>query len=108
MNNSYKIILVFTLFSCFSNTLFSQFNIGTWQGIARQGRTEYTYAINITKIDNDNIYGTTISSSNNFFSETKFKGVVKGNGLQLIETELVKTNYKGVGSVCLMTLTLTR
>ncbi len=108
MNNSYKIILFFTLFSCFSNLLFSQFNLGTWKGIARQGQTEYTYAINITKIDKDNIYGTTISSSKNFYSETKFKGVVKGNGLQLIETELVKTNYKGVGSVCLLTLSLTR
>lgn len=108
MNHYYKIILFFTLFSFTSKLLFSQINISTWKGVARQDQTEYTYAINITKVDNDNIYGTTISSSKNFYSETKFKGIVKGNGLQLIETELVKTNYKGVGSVCLMTLTLTR
>lgn len=80
--------------------------LGTWKGTAKQGSTTYTYTIKINKIIRDSIFGTTISSSNNFYSETKFRGVFNNNTYKLVETELVKTNYKGTGSVCLMKLVL--
>jgi hypothetical protein len=108
LKHCYKILVFFTLFGCSSNPLFSQLNIGIWKGTASQGQTVYAYSLNINKIKNDSIYGTTISSSKNFYSETKFRGISNGNVIQLIETELVKTNYKGTGSVCLMKLSLTK
>ena len=87
-------------------SLQSQTNTDIWKGTAKQDATNYTYTVKINKIIRDSIFGTTISSSNNFYSETKFKGIVRGNTYSLIETELVKTNYKGAGSVCLMKLDL--
>lgn len=87
-------------------SLQSQTNTDIWKGTAKQDATNYTYTVKINKIISDSIFGTTISSSNNFYSETKFKGIVRGNTYSLIETELVKTNYKGAGSVCLMKLDL--
>lgn len=97
--------LLLVLFATSAN---SQNISGTWTGIAKQDATTYTYSIKIKKTIGDSIYGLTISSSKNFYSETKFRGIVKGTSIQLIETELVKTNYKGVGSVCLMRLLLTK
>lgn len=89
-----------------ATVVYGQITAGTWKGIAKQDATNYLYTVKINKVIRDSIFGTTISSSNNFFSETKFKGIVKGSTLTLIETELVKTNYKGTGSVCLMKLNL--
>ena len=80
----------------------------TWTGKAKQDATNYSYIVKINNVTRDSIFGTTISKSNEFYSETKFKGIVKGNEYLINETELVKTNYKGAGSVCLMKLTLKR
>ena len=93
---------------CFSSTADAQTTIGTWTGTAKQDATTYTYIVKINKVAKDSIFGTTISSSNEFYSETKFRGMVKGNNFLINETELIKTNYKGTGSVCLMKLTLKR
>ncbi len=84
----------------------SQTNKEIWKGTAKQDATNYTYTVKIDKIIRDSIFGTTTSSSNNFYSETKFKGIARGNTYTLIETQLIKTNYKGAGSVCLMKLEL--
>ena len=100
---SFLLIFIIQLSVAF---VYSQPILGTWKGTAIQGATTYVYTIKISKIIRDSIFGTTISSSNNFYSETKFKGIVNGNSLNLIETALIKTNYKGTGSVCLMKLSL--
>jgi len=89
-----------------STVVYSQPIHSTWKGTAKQGNTTYTYTIKINKTIRDSIFGSTISSSNNFYSETKFRGIVSANNYILTETELVKTNYKGTGSVCLMKLVL--
>jgi hypothetical protein len=91
---------------CFSSTADAQTTIGTWTGIAKQEATTYTYIVKINSISRDSIFGTTISSSKEFYSETKFKGAVTGNNFLIVETELIKTNYKGTGTVCLMKLNL--
>jgi hypothetical protein len=80
----------------------------TWTGTAKQDATNYSYIVKINSVTRDSIFGTTISKSNEFYSETKFKGIVKGNEYLINETELLKTNYKGAGSVCLMKLNLKR
>jgi hypothetical protein len=80
----------------------------TWTGTAKQEATTYSYIVKINSVSRDSIFGTTISKSNEFYSETKFKGVVKGNEYLINETELLKTNYKGAGSVCMMKLNLKR
>ncbi len=96
------------LFLCFSITTLGQTILVTWTGTAKQDKTTYSYIVKINNITRDSIFGTTISKSNEFYSETKFKGIVKGNEYLINETELLKTNYKGTGSVCLMKLNLKR
>ncbi len=96
------------LFLCFSITTLGQTILVTWTGTAKQDKTTYSYIVKINNITRDSIFGTTISKSNEFYSETKFKGIVKGNEYLINETELLKTNYKGAGSVCLMKLNLKR
>ena len=91
-----------------SSTVDAQTTIGTWTGTAKQDATTYSYIVKINKVAKDSIFGTTISTSKEFYSETKFKGIIKGNNFLINETELIKTNYKGAGSVCLMKLNLKR
>ena len=91
-----------------SSTVDAQTTIGTWTGTAKQDATTYSYIVKINKVEKDSIFGTTISTSKEFYSETKFKGIIKGNNFLINETELIKTNYKGAGSVCLMKLNLKR
>jgi hypothetical protein len=105
----------FTLFALqfASLLLYSSFIHGqslpeTWTGTAKQDATTYSYIVKITSVKRDSLFGTTISKSNEFYSETKFKGIIKGNDYLINETELVKTNYKGAGSVCLMKIKLKR
>jgi hypothetical protein len=93
---------------CFGSTVHAQAIASTWTGTAKQDATNYSYIVKINSATRDSIFGTTVSKSNEFYSETKFKGIVKGNEYLINETELVKTNYKGAGSVCLMKLTLKR
>lgn len=99
-------LLVLLLANYFS--LYSQVITNTWTGTAKQDATNYSYIVKINSVTRDSIFGTTISKSNEFYSETKFKGIVKGNEYLINETELLKTNYKGAGSVCLMKLNLKR
>jgi hypothetical protein len=95
-----KVILVFFL-SILVN-LQIQAQSGTWSGIAKQGTTNYSYVIIINKVVHDSIWGITISRSYNFYCETKFNGIVNGNNYIIHESAVVKTNYKGTGSVCLL------
>jgi hypothetical protein len=99
-------IALISLISLTSYSANSQSATGSWTGTAKQDATTYSYIVKINKVAKDSIFGTTISRSNEFYSETKFKGIVKGNNFLINETELVKTNYKGAGSVCLMKLNL--
>lgn len=101
-------LFLFFLLLCLSTTAISQTIDGTWTGTAKQDATIYSYIIKINSVIKDSIFGTTISKSNEFYSETRFKGVVKGNDYKINEIELLKTNYKGAGSVCLMKLNLKR
>lgn len=97
----------FFLLLCFSITTTGQTTtVDTWTGIAKQDKTTYSFIVKVNSFSKDSIFGTTTSRSNEFYSETKFKGIVKGNNILINETELVKTNYKGAGSVCLMKLNL--
>jgi len=89
-------------------TVYSQATTSTWTGTAKQEATTYSYTVKINNVSRDSIFGTTTSKSNEFYSETKFKGIVQDNNFLINETELVKTNYKGAGSVCLMKLNLKR
>lgn len=89
-----------------STNAISQTTVSTWTGTAKQDKTTYSYLVKINSIKKDSIFGITISKSNDFYSETKFKGIIKGNEYLINETELLKTNYKGAGSVCLMQLFL--
>jgi hypothetical protein len=89
-----------------STNVISQTTVSIWTGTAKQDKTTYSYLVKINSIKKDSIFGTTISKSNDFYSETKFKGIIKGNEYLINETELLKTNYKGAGSVCLMKLLL--
>jgi hypothetical protein len=100
------IAFLFFILQLSATVVYSQVTTGIWKGIAKQGATTYAYTVKINKIIKDSIFGTTISSSNNFFSETKFKGIVNGNNFTIQETVIIKTNYKGTGSVCLMKLVL--
>ncbi|MEY4628788.1 MAG: hypothetical protein RLZZ595_1114 [Bacteroidota bacterium] len=80
--------------------------LGIWSGKVNQNSIVYNYTLDIKKITKDSIFGITISSSKEFYSETKFKGIVNANNFSIQESELIKTNYKGTGSVCLMMLKL--
>jgi len=106
LKNSFRIISLLLLLHSSFFSLYSQSINNTWTGTAKQDKTTYTYIVRINSIIRDSIFGTTISRSNEFYSETKFKGVIAGNNYLINETELLKTNYKGSGSVCLMKLTL--
>ena len=106
MRKPIRFLFHFFLLLCLSTAAISQSTVGTWTGTAKQEATTYSYIVKINSVTRDSIFGTTISKSNEFYSETKFKGIVKGNNFLISETELVKTNYKGAGSVCLMKLNL--
>ena len=106
MKKTCCIAFLFFIVQLSATVVYSQVTTGTWKGIAKQGATTYAYTVKINKTIKDSIFGTTISSSNNFFSETKFKGIVNGNNFTIQETVIIKTNYKGTGSVCLMKLVL--
>ena len=84
----------------------SQAQYGTWAGIAKQDTTTYSYVVQINKVVHDSIWGITISRSYNFYCETKFNGIVNGKNYIILESAVVKTNYKGTGSVCLLKLVL--
>jgi hypothetical protein len=106
LKNSLRTISLLLLLQTSFFSLYSQSINNTWTGTAKQDKTTYTYIVKINSIIRDSIFGTTISRSNEFYSETKFKGVIAGNNYLINETELLKTNYKGSGSVCLMKLNL--
>lgn len=106
MRKSIRTLCHFFLLLCLSTTAISQTTVSTWTGTAKQDKTTYSYLVKINSIKKDSIFGITISKSNDFYSETKFKGIIKGNEYLINETELLKTNYKGAGSVCLMQLFL--
>lgn len=108
MKKSVFHIILISLFSLASYSVNSQSNIGNWIGKAKQDATSYSYIIRIIKSSGESIEGITVSSNKDFYSETKFKGSAKGNEYLINETELLKTNYKGAGSVCLMKLNLKR
>jgi len=101
-----SIVILTCIFLSSSVNVHSQATFGTWTGTAKQDATTYSYIVKIDKVAKDSIFGTTISSSKEFYSETKFKGIVNGNNFIILESALVKTNYKGTGSVCLMKLSL--
>jgi hypothetical protein len=104
----FSIVIITCIFLSSSVNVHSQATFGIWTGTAKQDATTYSYIVKINKVTKDSIFGTTVSSSKEFYSETKFKGIVNGNNFLINETELVKTNYKGAGSVCLMRLNLKR
>lgn len=106
MKKTCCIAFLFFIVQLSATVVYSQVTTGTWKGTAKQDATNYTYTVKINKVIRDSIFGITISSSKEFYSETKFKGIVNGNNFTIKETELVKTNYKGTGSVCLMKLVL--
>lgn len=101
-----SIVILTCIFLSSLVNVHSQATFGTWTGTAKQDATTYSYIVKINKVAKDSIFGTTISSSKEFYSETKFKGTVNGNYFIILESALVKTNYKGTGSVCLMMLSL--
>lgn len=101
-----SIVILTCIFLSASVNLHSQATVGTWTGTAKQEATTYSYIVKINKVAKDSIFGTTTSSSKEFYSETKFKGIVNGDNFTILESALVKTNYKGTGSVCLMKLSL--
>ena len=99
--------LLFILLLVFpASKIWGQSMLGIWSGTINQNSTIYNYTLEIKKNTKDSIFGITISSSKEFYSETKFKGIVNGNNFIILESALVKTNYKGTGSVCLMKLSL--
>lgn len=106
MRKSILTLCHFFLLLFLSTNAISQTTVSTWTGTAKQDKTTYSYLVKINSIKKDSIFGITISKSNDFYSETKFKGIIKGNEYLINETELLKTNYKGAGSVCLMQLFL--
>jgi len=108
LKNSLRVTFIILLLQATLFTVYSQATTSTWTGTAKQEATTYSYTVKINSVSRDSIFGTTTSKSNQFYSETKFKGVVKGNDYLINETELLKTNYKGAGSVCLMKLNLKR
>lgn len=108
LKNSLRVTSIILLLQATLFTAYSQATTSTWTGTAKQEATTYSYTIKINSVSRDSIFGITTSKSNEFYSETKFKGVVKGNDYLINETELLKTNYKGAGSVCLMKLNLKR
>ncbi len=108
LKKSLRVMPIILLLQATFFTVFSQATTSTWTGTAKQEATTYSYIVKINSVSRDSIFGTTISKNNEFYSETKFKGVVKGNEYLINETELLKTNYKGAGSVCLMKLNLKR
>ena len=106
LKKSLRVMPIILLLQASLFTVYSQATTSTWTGTAKQDKTTYSYLVKINSIKKDSIFGTTISKSNDFYSETKFKGIIKGNEYLINETELLKTNYKGAGSVCLMKLML--
>jgi hypothetical protein len=108
LKNSLRVLPIMLLLHAILFNLYGQSPTSTWTGTAKQDAITYTYIININNVTRDSIFGTTISRSNEFYSETKFRGVIKANDYLINEIELLKTNYKGTGSVCLMKLNLKR
>lgn len=106
MKKTCCIAFLFFIVQLSATVVYSQVTTGTWKGTAKQDATNYAYTVKINKVVRDSIFGITISSSKEFYSETKFKGTVNGNNFIILESALVKTNYKGTGSVCLMKLSL--
>jgi len=101
-----SIIILVAIFLFTSFNLQSQAIPSTWAGIAKQDTITYSYVVKINKVVNDSIWGLTISRTHNFYSETKFKGIATGNNFILLESEILKTNYKGTGSLCLLKIVL--
>ena len=81
---------------------------GKWAGWIKQGETAYTYTLQINKVSGDSLFGTSTSRSRDFFCETKFRGVQQKGKWSVVETVVNRTNYTGVGTVCLMRLSLTK
>ena len=106
MKKCFYIVFLICIFQSISTEVLSQPITGIWTGTAKQDATTYSYIVKINKVVKDSIFGITISKSKEFYSETKFKGIANGNNFTIQESELIKTNYKGTGSVCLMKLSL--
>ena len=106
MKKILSVLILVAIFLSTSVNLQSQAISGTWAGMAKQDTTTYSYVVKINKVVNDSIWGLTISRTHNFYSETKFKGIATGNNFILLESEILKTNYKGTGSICLLKLVL--
>lgn len=98
-------ILLFIFFH--SNTINGQTLLyQKWIGTINQENNKYSYIVKVDKVKGDSLFGTTISSNKVFYSETSFKGLAKGSSISIKEIAILKTNYRGTGSVCLMTLSL--
>ena len=106
MKKFLSIVIPVFIFLSTSVNVQSQVISGTWAGIAKQDNITYSYVVKIDKVVNDSIWGLTISRTYNFYSETKFKGIFTGNNFIILESEILKTNYKGAGSLCLLKLVL--
>lgn len=103
-----SVIILVAIFLSKSVNLQSQAISGTWAGKAKQDTTTYSYVVKINKVAHDSIWGITISRSYNFYCETKFNGIVNGNNFIILESAVIRTNYTGTGSVCLLKLVLTK
>lgn len=81
---------------------------GKWSGWIKQGETPYSYTLLVNKVVGDSLFGTSTSRSKDFFCETKFRAVQQKGKWLVSETAIIRTNYTGVGTVCLMQLSLTK
>lgn len=79
-----------------------------WKGKIQEGKNTYEYTLNLKSKIKDSVFGTSISKSQGFYCETAFRGAVTNSGYHIVETQVIKMNYKGNNDVCLMDLRLVR
>ncbi len=77
---------------------------GVWKGSLKDSVAAFDYTLRIEKVFGNKFFGTSISSNQSFYCETRVFGSVKGGKITLYEAEIAKTNYKNKAVLCLLAL----
>jgi len=79
---------------------------GVWKGTLKDSASAFEYTLKIEKVFGNKFFGTSISSNQSFYCETKVLGSVKNSKVTVYEAEIAKTNYKNKAGICLLALNL--
>lgn len=102
-----QLLIAFIIFStqdCLGQANLSV--IGEWAGKLKDSSGEFDYRLKFVHAGPGVYTGVSISSSADFYSETKIKAVEKDGLLTVSEIEVVNTNFQDRPSLCLLKLAL--